>query len=120
MPSEAWEHLQLAFQPSVGLIASSWPVLDIWQARTQPRETIHINLIDHPQRIVVYRHDVHVRCESLDASQYTVLHGLQAGRTLGNVCEELATHSNEVPPVTAWFTRWMSLGLLAGYRITSP
>ena len=118
MPPKAWERARLIFQPSVGLIASVWPILDIWQARTQPRERINLTLADRPQRVLVSRRDVQVVCEPLDPAQYQLLDGLRQGRTLGEVCADLATTSNDTLPLTDWFARWTRAGLIVRCEVT--
>ena len=37
------------------LVRSAWPIHDVWQARTQPRETIDIVVEGRPQDVVVAR-----------------------------------------------------------------
>lgn len=112
---EKYEHLKLEFQPSVGLIESAWPILDIWQARKQPREAININLINRPQRVLVYRKQIQVMCEPVNAAQSALLSGLLQGKTLGEACTQLADQA-EAPPLSEWFSTWMSLGLITRYH----
>jgi hypothetical protein len=111
-PTEAWERLRIVFQPSVGLIASDWPVLDLWRARTQDRATINIPLAGRPQRVLVFRRGEQVRCELLEPAQFDLLEALLAGAALGEACERLA-RSGGSPPVSAWFARWAGEGLIA-------
>ena len=108
---DAYDRLQLFFQPSVGVVESAWPILDIWQARKVPREAVNINLVDRPQRVLIYRRDVQVLCEPVTASQCVLLQGLLQGRTLGEACELLA-NQEEAQSLTQWFAYWMSLGLI--------
>ena len=108
-----WNAIQLVFQPSVGLVASMWPILDIWEARNHPRGTIDIDLVNRPQRVLVFRRDVQVRCELVDERQHLLLEGLLAGRSLGLVCGALASHArDESLPVAEWFARWTGRGLI--------
>ena len=118
---EMWERAQVVFQPSVSLVVSDWPVLDIWQARTQPRETIDIELVNRPQRVLVFRQGLpradtrggQVRCELVDERQATLLDHLLAGRTFGAVYNELTGRfPQETTPVTDWFLRWTRAGLI--------
>ncbi len=111
LPLDAWERARLALQPSVAVVSSSWPIVDLWEARTVPREQIGIDLIDRPQQALITRHGEHVRCERIDPAPAQLLTGLLAGRALGEVCAELEA-ADEPPPVAAWFSTWASRGLL--------
>jgi hypothetical protein len=115
-----WERVRVRLQPSVGLVRSRWPILDIWQARRQPVTHVAIDLVNRPQRILVSRRGEQVRCELLDDNQAQALEGLLAARTLGAVCRELAGRCGDhTPPVTAWFAQWAASGLIAGCEATS-
>ena len=113
---DAYERLRLFFQPSVSVVASAWPILDIWQARKVPREAVNINLIDRPQRVLVYRRDVQVMCEPITATKGILLQGLLQGRTLGFACAQLASQE-EANALTQWFAYWTSLGLITRHEL---
>ena len=109
----AWERLRVVFQPSVGLVASAWPILDIWNARTRPRNEIAIDLVNRPQRVLVSRQGMQVRCALLEPAEYDLLAGLLAQRTLGEVCGALAaSEADAMPPVAAWCSAWAKQGLI--------
>ena len=109
----AWDRTRVVFQPSVGLISSAWPILEIWDARTQPLTTVQIRVVDRPQRVLVFRQDIHVRCTLVEEQPATVLAGLLAGQTLGAVCHDLTERFGPQPlPITQWFAEWMQAGLI--------
>ena len=113
MSPAAWERLRLVFQPSVGVAASAWPILDMWTARTRPRDEIAIDLVNRPQHVLVSRQGIQVRCALLDPAQHEVLAALLAGETLGKVCGRLAASgASEMSPVGAWFSAWAQQGLI--------
>jgi len=115
LPLEAWDRARIVFQPSVGVVASAWPILDLWAARTTPRSAITIDLVDRPQRVLVFRQQLQVRCELVDERRCAVLEGLLAGRTLGAVCAALAAQAGqEAPPLAEWFAGWAARGLIIG------
>ena len=115
MPPDDWEHRRLVVQPSVSVVASAWPILDLWEARKQSRAEINTDVVNRPQRVLVSRRDLRVRCELIDERQAALLEDLLAGRTLGAVCRELAAHAGESPPpVSAWFSQWTQAGLFVG------
>ena len=109
---DGWDRVRVVFQPSVGVIASAWPIVDIWEARTRPREEVDIDLINRPQRALVFRQGLTVRCERVDEPQHRLLDGLLAGRPLGAVCEELAHTSAAELPLDAWCASWARRGLV--------
>lgn len=115
---EEWDRARLTFQRSVTLISSSWPILDIWETRKQPRETIRVELDNRPQQILVFRVGLTVHCERVDSTQAMVLEVLLEGQTLGQACARLVDAAIETPlPLTEWFTRWTKLGLITHCEI---
>ncbi len=114
---ETWSRIGLLLQPSVGIVESAWPVVDIWSTRHQPRETIALELADRPQRVLVYRDDVRVRCALLEPAQTLLLQSLQAGDSLGVSCERLAVQFGDELPVTKWFANWIRLGLIVDIQL---
>lgn len=115
---EDWDRARLVFQPAVGRVASTWPILDLWQARTRPTHEVDIPLVDRPQRVLVFRQGLTVRCELLDTWEDAVVEGLLAGRTLGHVCGEIAERAGDAAlPMGAWCSRWMERGLLSGCEV---
>lgn len=116
VPPEEWEKLRLAFQPSVSRIASAWPILDIWESRNRPIKEVRIDLVNRPQQTLIYRQNMQVRCELLDEPQDRLLSALLAGASLGAACESLASSGNSELPLSEWFSRWGSLGLIAAIQ----
>ena len=116
IPAEAWERFHLRFQPSVGVVSSPWPIIELWHARTQPVKAIDIDLLNRPQHAVVFRRGVTVACERIDSPQALLLQELLDGQPLGAACAHMIneTSESELPPVTSWFARWSQAGLIAG------
>ena len=110
---EDWENRRIVFQPSVGLFASRWTLLEVWLNRNQPTVNLSPEKLNRPERILVGRKGDQVRCEPLDENQYKLLEGLRAGKNLGEVCDELAeTAEEENLPIAEWFSRWAHDGLI--------
>ena len=113
LPIEAWAGMRFHFQPSMGLIASAWPIRDIWAARTQPRDATNIDLVNRPQHVLVCRRGVTVACEVLDPDAWALLQRLAGGETLGAACAALAHRAGDTPPpLTEWFARWAGQGVI--------
>ncbi len=108
---EDWERLRVSFQPSLAVISSKWPILDIWKARTTPLEKIQIDLIDRPQDVLVSRRGLEVVCESLQPLQAELLLSLKRGEALGEVCARLSETAEEAP-MGEWFSSWAARGLI--------
>ena len=115
---EAWSRSRLRFQPSVAVVASSWPILDIWQARAQPRSTINLPVTGRPQAVLIFRRGVQVQCALLEPPQQAILTRLLAGCTLGEACATLA--DPERLPLAAWFASWAREGLLVACAPPAP
>ena len=85
-----WAAARVVFQPSVAVVRSFHPVLDIWDARETPVADIDIALEGRPQNVFVYRDGYRVVCEALLDAEAAALECLLAGRTLGETMEILA------------------------------
>jgi len=108
-----WQAARLIFQPSVAVVVSAWPVLDIWEARTRPMSEINIDVVNRPQGVLVSRQEWQVRCRLLERPACDVLRELLAGQSLGGACASLAArYPGQTLPVTTWFTHWVQDGLV--------
>ena len=114
---EELEKIKFRFQPSVRLINSAWPVLDLWNARHSPVQDINIDLQNNPQNILIRREGFKVLCDSLDDPAYAFLNLLVKGTPLGQACEILAEKSAEPLPVRDWFAQWTALGLVSDFEL---
>ena len=113
LSSEDVEQRRIVFQPSVGLVALAWPILDIWTARTTPRTGISINVVNRPQRVLVFRQGEQVRCEHLSELEHALLSALHRGQPLGQTLGQLAGDSAAVAgEVGRWVARWAGAGLI--------
>ncbi len=119
VPAEQWEGVRIRFQPSVSVVSSAWPVLDIWEAREKPVQEIRIQLEGRPQKALVYRKQWEVRGEVIDDPQAAALEALMSGKTLGQFSDQLAQEGEGEPMLGAWFTHWGSEGLIAGFDFPS-
>src|SRR3989338_61557 len=58
LSAEEWGSLRFSFQPSVSVVSSRWPVVDIWKARKSPVKELNVDLIGRPQAALVFRKGV--------------------------------------------------------------
>jgi len=110
---EQWATAVLRFQPSVAVLSSAWPLLDLWTARDTPRDAIDIELHGHPHHIIIRRTGFSVRCESVAADEALALQLLLDGRCLGEIAERCEADGHDPSAVLAWFSRWTSAGMIA-------
>lgn len=112
---DQWGSMRLVFQKSVHGIVSDWPILELWKARTEARESIDIDLVNHPQRVLVRREGTRVHCEALEAESFALLEALLIGQSVSEACECLLRQNPKAElPVREWFMRWTQTGMLIG------
>jgi hypothetical protein len=102
---EEWAAAVLRFQPSVALVTSPWPLLDLWSANNATA----IEAQDEQEHIIIRRVGLIVRCEAVSAEEAGVLQRLLDGRSLGDCIDQL---DEDPSHVLAWFSRWSSAGML--------
>ncbi len=123
---EAWAHARLILQPSMGLVASPWPIRDIWAARHQPVAQVTIDLVDRPQHVLIARQGLQVRCDLLEPAAFALLQALHGGRPLGEALQDVAMQwprpgtgrDESEPPVMSWFATWAGAGIVV--RVERP
>jgi len=110
---EDWEGAVLRFQPWVALVESDFPVREIWECSETPVEQIDIDLRNRPDRVLVRREGLAVVCESLDDAEARTLALLLDGQPLENAVAALPGRGDDPASVSSWFTRWVSLRMIA-------
>lgn len=120
IPPEDWEFVKFIFQPSIRLVESEWPILDVWEARKDPIENFDINMTNRGQKIVISRNGYKVRLERVDALQFYALQELLEGKTLGQMCETLSRRMDATEwPLQEWFHHWMTKGFIIDIQVQS-
>ncbi len=116
---EDWHRVRFIFQPSVSLVRSAWPILDIWEVRHRPRSEVNIDLVERPHNVVVSRSELQVRCQLVNLPQAILLEALLAGQTLDETCERLSGDCGEnLPPIYEWFFQWTQQGWIVRWEQT--
>ena len=85
-------------------------MLDLWKARKTPLSQLKVDVAARPQHVLVHRRGLEVVCDLLEPVQSDVIHALQNGEALGEVC---SLYENEEPPIGEWFSNWASQGMIA-------
>ncbi len=113
---EQWEIARIELQPSVAIVRSAWPILDLWDLRDTPVSEIDLELAGRAQAVLVSRDGFSVSCDLVNSAQAVVIEALLEGAPLGAALERLAATSDEVADVSAWFAAWVARGLIADCR----
>lgn len=116
---EDWQSIILKLQPSVRLIASRWPVLDLWNVRAKPPKNISLRLEGRPQNVLVYKGSGIVRCELISREQHLLLKDLLTGKTLGKALSRFVSLKDPSRlAFSDWFAGWAAKGIITGYLVT--
>src|SRR5262249_36918115 len=62
---EEFASVRLAFQPSLAIVRSPWPVVVLWEAREIPRDEIDIDVRDRPEIALVHRRGFEGVCTAI-------------------------------------------------------
>lgn len=109
--------LLLHCHPSLRLLASVYPVLDIWAANQDGADPdAVIDLAAGPTGLMVWRHGMDVVWRSLDDARFAFIAALLAGRTLADAVAALAEADGAVHPGEA-LAELLSAGLVAGFSL---
>lgn len=118
LPVEDWEKARFVFQPSLRILKSEWPVVEIWNQRRDARAVLLDPAERKPRSILVSRHDLRVRVETVQDSESLFLELLREGHTLGEVCGRMAEAQEELP-LMAWFSKWAACGMVARIELAA-
>ena len=114
-----WAGAVLMFQPSVSLMGSIWPLVELWGARHAPGMSADV-ATGREQYVVVRRNGFTVRCESVSVHEANALRLLLDGRCLSDVVEAAAAAGVDASAVSEWFSRWTAGGMLAAAKLMEP
>ncbi|NML15433.1 HvfC/BufC N-terminal domain-containing protein [Azohydromonas caseinilytica] len=86
LPAEAQAALRLQLQPCARLLASGWPVLDLWQAHQGGAVVMESIDLHGGVRLLVAQRALEVEFQRLDAGEYRWLRALEDGEPLTEAC----------------------------------
>ncbi len=112
--------LRFLLHPAARLVASPWPILDIWRAN-QPEvsEPPTIDLGSGASHLLVIRRSDHVELRALPAADFAFLQGCAAGQYFDELAAQAATQHPEVA-VAQLLHRLIEIGALAGFSRQPP
>jgi hypothetical protein len=108
---ESQPRLRMRLAPSVRLLRSNHPLIDIWQAN-QPARDGTPERIDGGERVLVARDEFVSAPHALTATEWTVLTGIEAGKTLGALVAVLA---EDAAALQAILVEHATRGVICGF-----
>lgn len=95
VPEEVLESTVLTPHPSVGVVASRWPVVSLWQASIDPDGDVEVNMQRAEQALVV-RPALNVEVHRLPLGGAVFVDALLAGSPLGEAAQQAAEVVDEL------------------------
>ncbi len=119
IPEEAWASARIVLHPSLQRLSLAYPTHRMREEQRQQKP------MTTPEPagtwLVVYRRELLLYTEEMDALAFGMLGRLAAGEALGAAGDALADESGKRPEVEShigeWFTRWSALGWIARVEI---
>jgi putative DNA-binding protein len=88
---------------NVGLISSVYPLLEIIDWHSAPgTDSGKLQVSEQPRPVLVYRRNFRVEQLYMDSAQHLFIRGLQAGRSVGVLLDELAADGFDFPAWIEW------------------
>ncbi len=110
------ERAVFVLQPSVALLLSPWPIGELWRTRHTPAAQIDIEVCGKPDRVLIYRRNFDVACESVPEDEAFLLHCLIARMPLGRALARAARRGLNPDRTAELFARWARLEVF--WRVT--
>jgi hypothetical protein len=117
--AEDYGALRFALAPATRLVASTYPVLDVWLANRDADagpDGGYVDLAAGPQHVLLLRRDLEVELHRLAPATHAWLECLAGGATLAAACERAFARDPDFP-LAATLQRHVALGALRGVRL---
>jgi hypothetical protein len=109
-----WTSAVLSFQPAVAVVASPFPLLELWSAREGSPVSPAPDASEDCEHVIVRRTGWVVRCETISAAEARALTRMLAGQPLAAVAAALAEDGCDPAVVSRWFGRWIADAMVIG------
>jgi hypothetical protein len=106
------ESLQLEVSPDLGLLLSSYPVLEIWHRHRERGDTSEVAALERPEALCVHRHGLRPRVQVIGDAEYRMLRLCRAGATL----EELVSIPLGHPRPAELLPQLIDRGWIVGFK----
>lgn len=116
---EAWQSLQLAFQPGLKVLSLRFNSAAVWQAMTREEDPPAPQASDHPVPWLVWRKDFKNYFRSLTAPELALIEAAGNGSNFSELCEILAAWlpDEEIPLAAAnYLNGWIAGGLVSSLK----
>lgn len=90
------------------LVRSRWPVLEIWRLKDRPDAEVDLRIEGKPQRVLVHRDSLELRCREIPETQATLVEQASGGFRLS----ELADDDAAAPGLVEAFRALVNAGIL--------
>ncbi|MGB9429314.1 MAG: DNA-binding domain-containing protein [Gammaproteobacteria bacterium] len=116
VPDDRQNGLRLTLHPSVQLLESAYPILDIW-GFCQRDDGEHLALSDAGQRVLIWRTNAQIAMQPLTVAQHKFLALSMAGHTLAAAHEQ--ARQLELGFDISVYLHWLfAAGFITGYSLT--
>lgn len=88
IPESAAGSLRFTLSPALELLASQYPVYEIWQLNRDGGNTASVESIEDKAYYLVHRHDFKPVISQVDAVTWNLLHDIQCGATLQDLLRQ--------------------------------
>ena len=116
--AEDWPHLQFGLHPAVQMLDMHWAIGPVWHAiKAEQDDVPPPDALEH--HLLVWRHGLHTQWKSLDTTQTTFVHCLQAGHAFGEICEVMASvvgEDNAAQTAATQLREWLGNGVIASVQ----
>lgn len=111
--------LHFALHPAARLVASDYPVLDIWSAHQADAGAMDAIDLSRPgQRVLLIRRSDHVQLRALPSASWNLLRGLADGASLG-ASAEAALAADPDFDLATMLAQLVALGVLVDFSTSS-
>jgi hypothetical protein len=124
IPEDAWERARITLHPALRLLRVGYPVAELRKQLFRAQTSGESVPIPAPgaECLLLFRHDLSMFHESLDAGAYALLQALARGVPLVPACElaqaEMPEEAASIAEnVGAWFESWAARGFIAGVEV---
>ncbi len=106
--------LMLQFHPASSLLASPWPLVDIWRLAIHHNGVQSLEIGGDGQRVLVARRSLEMEFQQLDPAEYAFVEALIAGQCLTAAFEKAVAQDADFE-LAACLARQFDLGNIVGY-----
>ncbi|RMF10281.1 MAG: DUF2063 domain-containing protein [Alphaproteobacteria bacterium] len=122
VPASDWPGLTLRFHPTMQIVAVTYPVVALWRALDEHDTVEKPDPLDHPARVLVWRHGLTTRFRTMDTDEAVGLSAMTEGAPFAELCEALTEwHGPQAAARAAILLKtWIGDGLITAVGGREP